>query len=451
MRVFSALLVTSVAVLTCITAASETSEQKPMTRNQSASARSAAGDHSADPANRSPRDSDTGDEEARAVLPLLATTTFKPLPAMQHALSQGKAAVSESEKLRVMVEDNLATFSKSLPSRYDFEAKRIGEQRAKLKALGVAEKDRYCRDVILDGNARPGIIKAVGDLVSADDRVSTIAINVMGQEIHAHEVERRAQEAAAKFGETARRWIDNGKSIKDVFTLLQLEEEGGFIFATVELEVLMMFVKAFNEKHGTNFGLLDALVIGFEDEGKVARILSFASSNPVYKARANTLQKELFGRWLHHGIPEDGVFVILGLDEPEKIITYEDVDTITKYVDMLIDKHLTTKPNAYEVLKANLGDRKFAKHLSAAIMAGQESEKHMGSLLRDWFNQGILPEDLYARFFNEGSPDKHNVLALNEESPSEVLEVNKVLSLYHKHHRQHSGEPIHRLPIPPSS
>ncbi|CAI5727559.1 unnamed protein product [Hyaloperonospora brassicae] len=435
MRVPSALLVTSMAVVACVTWASETFRRGP-TNVDSSTHRSVADQRSAVSVNGLPRLRNIVDEDDRIGPIVLATSTAKALPALRQASKTEGKALSAVKTL--LMEDDKAfdVIRKARhepPTNRDRQTMRAHEDAilSRLQAL-----DESVIESLMDSLSNERFMRLNRLLTSHNSADQEKGEKEIVEEAIKYERKRQASEAAEEFEKYGKGWIEEGKSIGEVFTLLQLADEGVNMFATVKLEVMRLCVEEFNKKHESNFKLLHALLIGFKSEANVARLLSFASLSSIHEDRAEKLLNELFGRWLARGEFEDDVFAILGLQAlGSKGLSFEDVHILHKYILLLNKEYPNAQTDVFTCLRANLGDRAFAIQI-AELAAYDEnpSEKRFDRLFQPWLAKKMSPSSVFQNVF--GLPQPH-----------EVSSVAEIMSAYSKKWREQNKA----VQVPPAS
>ncbi|GMF42679.1 unnamed protein product [Phytophthora fragariaefolia] len=97
-------------------------------------------------------------------------------------------------------------------------------------------------------------------------------------------------------------WLNSGKSVNDVFTLLKLKEYGLAAIISRKMEMLEEYIKLFNREKSGHESVIKTLTSVFGGEGKLAVALETGRRYPRTNIKATELQSAQFSKWLDEGL-----------------------------------------------------------------------------------------------------------------------------------------------------
>ncbi|KAG3045465.1 hypothetical protein PI125_g27097 [Phytophthora idaei] len=109
-------------------------------------------------------------------------------------------------------------------------------------------------------------------------------------------------------------WLNSGKSVDDVFTLLKLRKNGHLALASPKMEALDDYMKLVIRTNSGDETLLQTLTKGFGGEEKLATLLVRAKEDSSTKELATALQNALVNKGLMGNVQPVSVFKKLRLD-----------------------------------------------------------------------------------------------------------------------------------------
>ncbi|KAG3194856.1 hypothetical protein PC128_g8987 [Phytophthora cactorum] len=162
-------------------------------------------------------------------------------------------------------------------------------------------------------------------------------------------------------------WLNNQKTVDDVFKLLKLRDDGYFALTSRKLVVLKAYIKVINREKSGHETLLKTLTTGFGGESELAKILLTAKADPLTSKLATSLQTELLDRWLTHKLLPESVLRKLTLDRSmANVLSDQNLHTLTAYISMYNAKNPSSKTSLIETLSTHYGDDVVAKALVIA-------------------------------------------------------------------------------------
>ncbi|KAF1789819.1 hypothetical protein GQ600_15216 [Phytophthora cactorum] len=176
-------------------------------------------------------------------------------------------------------------------------------------------------------------------------------------------------------------WLDNGKSVDDVFKLLKL--------------VLDDYIVKFNrENPGHETTLLKTLTKGFGGEGALVPILTAAKHDMRTVTKAKELEKGLLRQWRHENLEPASVMKLLKLDDDVNgVLKSRNLWTFEKYIAEFNKKNpenqvtllgaLTSKYEEGDVARAIVSGLKNENTAVERVAARLQKEQLEGWLKRD--------------------------------------------------------------------
>ncbi|KAG6957996.1 hypothetical protein JG687_00009643 [Phytophthora cactorum] len=162
-------------------------------------------------------------------------------------------------------------------------------------------------------------------------------------------------------------WLNNQKTVDDVFKLLKLRDDGYFALTSRKLVVLKAYIKVINREKSGHETLLKTLTTGFGGESELAKILLTAKADPLTSKLATSLQTELLDRWLTYKLLPESVLRKLTLDRSmANVLSDQNLHTLTAYISMYNAKNPSSKTSLIETLSTHYGDDVVAKALVIA-------------------------------------------------------------------------------------
>nr|BAP68774.1 RxLR effector candidate protein [Hyaloperonospora arabidopsidis Emoy2] len=450
MHVSSSLVLAAVAVAACVASTSKISVDETSDAEPTDSFISAAEDRSAVPVNRLLKAPSNTKEEDRSTTPVMASITLKVLPSLQYLSKKMEKplvlmkSLSEEE---VKAIEALLERPRTLPTEDKTAIGALLEGSPPM--LGTQKKEtvdglleRYLATESHDTKPKLAYYDSEdferlqnSDNLAVDSFHTTYAAaNPMAYmvldrkmmslnptieeaarykmvEMAAEQEGRRLEDVAqAIFTEHENGW--KHKTTQEMFSLLQLKEEGAHICATPNLEVLRMFIEADNKLHQTRHTLLEVLVTGFGGELAVARVLTRARVSVIYEPRALMLLYELFEPWKLRITP-DGL--VKNLEMENKPFSFDDFNILDAYV---IFYPGSPYKNGFACLLAILGDRAFAIRIADMGAPDEEASLLLVQLCQTWLHrERSKPLEVYMDVF-------HPIKSV------EVHRVNEVMLAY---------------------
>ncbi|KAG2898739.1 hypothetical protein PC129_g15961 [Phytophthora cactorum] len=218
-------------------------------------------------------------------------------------------------------------------------------------------------------------------LVSAERRIDS------APQLAAHAAQLRSQQLNA--------WLDNGKSVDDVFKLLKLGDDGYQALASRKLTVLDDYIVKFNrENPGHETTLLKTLTKGFGGEGALVPILAAAKHDMRTVTKAKQLEKGLLRQWRHENLEPASVMKLLKLDDDVNgFLKSRNLWTFEKYIAEFNKKNpenqvtllgaLTSKYEEGDVARAIVSGLKNENTAVERVAARLQKEQLEGWLKRD--------------------------------------------------------------------
>ncbi|KAG6948394.1 hypothetical protein JG688_00015111, partial [Phytophthora aleatoria] len=230
-------------------------------------------------------------------------------------------------------------------------------------------------------SARYGDDAVAKALVSAERRIDS------APQLAAHAAQLRSQQLNA--------WLDNGKSVDDVFKLLKLGDDGYQALASRKLTVLDDYIVKFNrENPGHETTLLKTLTKGFGGEGALVPILAAAKHDMRTVTKAKELEKGLLRQWRHENLEPASVMKLLKLDDDVNgVLKSRNLWTFEKYIAEFNKKNpenqvtllgaLTSKYEEGDVARAIVSGLKNENTAVERVAARLQKEQLEGWLKRD--------------------------------------------------------------------
>ncbi|KAG3143167.1 hypothetical protein PI124_g15746 [Phytophthora idaei] len=194
-------------------------------------------------------------------------------------------------------------------------------------------------------------------LVSAERRIDS------APQLAVHAAQLRSQQLNA--------WLDNGKSVDDVFKLLKLGDDGYQALASRKLTVLDDYIVKFNrENPGHETTLLKTLTKGFGGEGALVPILAAAKHDMHTVTKAKELEKGLLRKWRHENLEPASVMKLLKLDDDVNgVLKSRNLWTFEKYIAEFNKKNPENQVTLLGALTS-----KYEGDVTRAIVSGLKNE-----------------------------------------------------------------------------
>uniref|UniRef100_A0AAV1U6Q0 RxLR effector candidate protein n=1 Tax=Peronospora matthiolae TaxID=2874970 RepID=A0AAV1U6Q0_9STRA len=178
-------------------------------------------------------------------------------------------------------------------------------------------------------------------------------------------------------------WYDSGKSVDEVFRLLDLQSDKDL--ASLRLQLLQDYIDFFNIQKSTKHRLLGTLIKGFGSVAKLSPILAMAKASPPHPGDlATRLQDEMARGWIARGLTVENVISSLQLSN-EQFFRYEYRDALTTFIEKLppARRKLVDLNN---ILRKKYGnDGKFADAIMRAM--GDKDTEMIARGIEDWLFQ----------------------------------------------------------------
>ncbi|ETK88317.1 hypothetical protein L915_07416 [Phytophthora nicotianae] len=206
-------------------------------------------------------------------------------------------------------------------------------------------------------------ISLVGTLSAryGDDEVARAIVSAARRTDSAPHVKELATQLRSQ---QLRAWLDNGKSVDDVFKLLKLGDDGYEPLTSRKLIVLDDYIVEFNRANpGHKTTLLKTLTTGFGGESHLVTLLAAAKHDVRTKAKATELENGLLRQWQRENLDPASVMKLLNLDNGvDRVLNNRNLETFEKYIAVFSKKNpenpttflgaLTMKYEEGEVAKA---------------------------------------------------------------------------------------------------
>ncbi|ETL33091.1 hypothetical protein L916_14398 [Phytophthora nicotianae] len=194
-------------------------------------------------------------------------------------------------------------------------------------------------------------------------------------------------------------WMNNEKSVDDVFELLKLRDDGYFALTSRKLRVLKDYIKFFNREKAGDETLLKTFTTGFGGESELAKMLLTAKKNPSTEKLATSLQTALFDEWLTSKLQPENVLKKLKLNGGRgDFLSDQNVETLATYISIYNARNPDIRTSLIETLSAHYGDDVVAKTLVIAKYDRATNELAttlQTQLLQTWSKSGKSAEDVF--------------------------------------------------------
>ncbi|KAF4138877.1 hypothetical protein GN958_ATG11834 [Phytophthora infestans] len=152
-------------------------------------------------------------------------------------------------------------------------------------------------------------------------------------------------------------WLNNEKTVDEVFKLLKLRDDGEVGLISHKLEALKDYIKLFNRERTGDETLLKTLTTGFGGESGFSNILLAAKADRRTNTVAMSLQSELLHQWLKSGLQPGSVLKKLKLDRGiTEALSDGNIHTLTAYISLYSTQNPSNAVSLIKILSAHYGD-----------------------------------------------------------------------------------------------
>uniref|UniRef100_M4B1Q1 RxLR effector candidate protein n=2 Tax=Hyaloperonospora arabidopsidis (strain Emoy2) TaxID=559515 RepID=M4B1Q1_HYAAE len=144
------------------------------------------------------------------------------------------------------------------------------------------------------------------------------------------------------------RWLRSGKSVDDIFELLELSKVSKTDLTYEHLDTFVEYFSLYRSKHRYGGGA-----------AKLAPLLAALKKSGTSRHQAEKVQNAMLKRWLVSNTKLDTVFDVLKLSElTERGLTYENLDTFSRYIEVHNERNPRAKTDTFTYLRNKFGGGK---------------------------------------------------------------------------------------------
>ncbi|KAI9992036.1 hypothetical protein PInf_017416 [Phytophthora infestans] len=231
-------------------------------------------------------------------------------------------------------------------------------------------------------------ISLVGTLTTryGDDALARALVKVPTQGQSSAEVVTLAKKLRA---EQLSAWMDGGKFVDTVFSLLKLREDGHMALTSRKLEVLDDYIVKINSEKNGQETLLKTLTKEFGGESNLRRILDGAQYNAFTHAKAVELKK--LKQWQGENLDPASVMKLLNLDnDVGKALKSTELRRLDEYIINFNLKNGNNQATLLGTLTKKYGDSDVAK----AIVSAVKDDNMLAKRLQNQQLEGWLKKDM---------------------------------------------------------
>ncbi|KUF81627.1 hypothetical protein AM587_10005568 [Phytophthora nicotianae] len=229
-------------------------------------------------------------------------------------------------------------------------------------------------------------------------------------------------------------WLDNGKSVDDVFNLLKLRGNDYEALTSRKLDVLEDYITKFNREnpeHKTN--LVKTLTKGFGGETNLVGVLQRAKGDIRTRTKAFQLEEGLIRQWVREKLEPARVMALLNLDnDVNGVLNSSNLKIFQKYLQEFNTDNLNSPVTLLTALTSKYDEGDVAKAIISALRHENTPLEKLAvrlqnELLDGWMKRDMSVDDVFKllKFNNDVSV----VVSRNLETLKEYIRLyNRVKS-----------------------
>ncbi|ETM48113.1 hypothetical protein L914_07308 [Phytophthora nicotianae] len=254
-------------------------------------------------------------------------------------------------------------------------------------------------------------ISLVGTLSAryGDDEVARAIVSAARRTDSAPHVKELATQLRSQ---QLRAWLDNGKSVDDVFKLLKLGDDGYEALTSRKLILLDDYIVEFNRANpGHKTTLLKTLTTGFGGESHLVTLLAAAKHDVRTKAKATELENGLLRQWQRENLDPASVMKLLNLDNGvDRVLNNRNLETFEKYIAVFSKKNPENPTTFLGALTMKYEEGEVAKAIVSALKNENMATRRVAAKLQKkqldgWLERNLAVDDVFKlmKFKTDGS------------------------------------------------